>query len=144
MPRSPRVSEPDVLQRVTRRLVGDDERDAFDRTLEEQRYLAHAHLAGQTLRDVAELDGQGVALLTCSVAALHLKGREQWRRWSPRQRARRLGLVVNNSRRLRLTLAQVPIEEKSNEIPALPPLRRSLPPLAGPLITAERAPTPMA
>ena len=90
--------EPDVLQRVTLRLVGEDERERFDRTLENQHYLASARLAGQSLRYVAELDGQWVALLTFSAAALHLKGREQWLRWTPRQRARRLGLVVNNSR----------------------------------------------
>lgn len=41
------------------------------------------------------------------------------------------------SHRLRLTLAQVPIQEKSKEIHALPPLLRSLPPLAGTLITAD-------
>jgi hypothetical protein len=92
------LSEPTVLQRVTLRLVGDDEREVFDRTLEARHYLANARLAGQTLRYVAELDGQWVALLTFSAAALHLKGREQWLRWTPRQRARRLGLVVNNSR----------------------------------------------
>ena len=47
---------------------------------------------------VAELDGQWVALLTFSAAAFHLKLRERWIRWAPRQRARRLLLVVNNSR----------------------------------------------
>jgi len=98
MPISPPVTESDVLRRVTLRLVSDDERAVFDRTLENQHYLANARLAGQTLRYVAELDGHWVALLTFSAAALHLKGREHWIRWSPRQRARRLGLVVNNSR----------------------------------------------
>src|SRR5712691_274527 len=48
--------------------------------------------------DVAEVDGQWLALLTFSAPALHLKARERWIGWSPRQRARRLGLVVNNSR----------------------------------------------
>ena len=102
MPIPPPLSEPDVLPRVTLRLAGDDERAAFDRTLEAKHYLANARLAGQTLRYVAELDGQWVALLTFSAAALHLKGREHWIGWSPRQRARRLGLVVNNSRFLLL------------------------------------------
>jgi hypothetical protein len=31
-------------------------------------------------------------------AAPHLKAREKWQGWSPRQRALRLGLVINNSR----------------------------------------------
>jgi hypothetical protein len=91
-------SEPDVLKRVIVRLLREEERALFDRTLEAQPYLASARLAGQTLRYVAELDGQWVALLTFSAAAFHLKGREHWIRWTPRQRARRLPFVVNNSR----------------------------------------------
>jgi hypothetical protein len=39
--------------------------------------------------------------------------------------------------RLRLTLAQVPIQEKTNEIPALAPLLRSLPLMEGTLVTAD-------
>ena len=39
-----------------------------------------------------------MALLTFSGAAPHTKARELKIRWTPRQRARRLGLVVNNSR----------------------------------------------
>jgi hypothetical protein len=92
------ATEPQVLQRVTVRLLHEHERPEFDRLLETQHYLASAHLAGQTLRYVAELDGQWVALLTFSAAAFHLKLRERWMRWSPRQCARRLLFVVNNSR----------------------------------------------
>lgn len=98
MPMPPQLRESEILQRVTVRLVRDDERDRFDQTLEQQHYLASARLAGQTLRYITELDGQWVALLTFSAAALHLKGRELWLRWTPRQRARRLPFVVNNSR----------------------------------------------
>lgn len=100
-------SEPEILKRVTVRLLREDERPQFDRLLETQHYLASARLAGQTLRYVAELDlpasrgqagGQWVALLTFSAAAFHLKLRERWIRWTPRQCARRLLFVVNNSR----------------------------------------------
>jgi predicted transposase YbfD/YdcC len=38
---------------------------------------------------------------------------------------------------VRLTLGQVPIADKSNEIPALQPLLRALPSLEGSLITAD-------
>ncbi|HUF62246.1 MAG TPA: Druantia anti-phage system protein DruA [Verrucomicrobiales bacterium] len=51
---------------------------------------------------MAEADGRWVGLLAFSGAAPHLKGREKWIGWSPRQRARRLALVVNNSRFLLL------------------------------------------
>ena len=99
-------SEPDVLRRITVRLVEEHERPEFDRLLRAQHYLHDSTLAGQNLRYVAELDGQWVALVTFSAAALHLKAREKWIGWTPRQRARRLGLAVNNSRFLVLTERQ--------------------------------------
>jgi len=51
-------------------------------------------------------------------------------RGSGRSDGKPLQLFSAVSHRLRLTLAQAPIQEKSNEIPALPPL-------AGTLITAD-------
>ena len=90
--------ETEVLSRVSVRLLGEGERPGFDRLLKEEHYLHDCVLTGQSLRYVAELDGQWVALIAFSAPALHLKAREWWIGWSPRQRARRLGLVVNNSR----------------------------------------------
>ena len=98
----PLPPEAEVIHRVTVRLIHDTEKERFDQLLEERHYLHSAILAGQTLRYVAELDGQWLALLTFSAAAFHLKGRERWIGWSPRQRARRLRFVVNNSRYLLL------------------------------------------
>jgi hypothetical protein len=98
MPNPKPASETGILSRVTVRLLAEAERARFDRLLEERHYLQSAQLCGQTLRYVAEVDGEWVALLCFSAAALHLKGREEWIGWSPRQRARRLGLVVSNSR----------------------------------------------
>ena len=92
------LSESDVLQRVSVRLVLDIERPEFDRLLEEEHYVHQSALVGESLRYVLQLDGQWVALAAFSAASLHLKAREQWIGWSPRQRARRLGLVVNHSR----------------------------------------------
>lgn len=91
-------TESDVLARVTVRLLREDELGPFNYYLQEEHYLESSRLAGQWLRYVAELDGQWLALLTFSAPALHIKARERWIGWSPRQRARRLGLVVNNSR----------------------------------------------
>ena len=95
---APVAHETDVLKRVSVRLLQEHERPAFDRLIEEKHYLHEATLTGESLRYVAELDGQWVALIAFSAASLHLKAREQWLGWSPRQRARRLALVVNNSR----------------------------------------------
>jgi Domain of unknown function (DUF4338) len=98
--------ENDFLRKVTVRLLADDEVGQFNFYLEREHYLESSRFAGQSLRYVAEVDGQWVALLSFSAAALHLKGRERWIGWSPRQRARRLGLVVNNSRFLVLSERQ--------------------------------------
>jgi len=91
-------NETDILKRVNVRRLEEHERPEFDRLLKEKHYLHDWVLTGQSLRYVAELDGQWVALLAFSAAAFHLKAREKWIGWSPRQRARRLALVVNNSR----------------------------------------------
>jgi hypothetical protein len=90
--------EVDFLRQVRVRLLADNEVGQFNFYLERGHYLESSRFAGQSLRYVAEVDGQWVALLTFSAPALHLKARERWIGWSPRQRARRLGLVVNNSR----------------------------------------------
>jgi hypothetical protein len=90
--------EVDLLSEVRVRLLAENEVGQFNFYLEREHYLESSRFAGQSLRYVAEVDGQWVALLTFSAAALHLKGRERWIGWSRRQRARRLGLVVNNSR----------------------------------------------
>lgn len=90
--------EPTILRRITIKLLDPEERDRFDELLKERHYLHSARLGGQSVRYVAELDGEWVALITFSAPALNIKSREKWIRWSPRQRARRLGFVVNNSR----------------------------------------------
>jgi len=97
------AADTDFLRRVTVRLLREDERSEFDCRLEREHYLHSAALAGQTLRYVAEVDGQWVGLLCFSAPALHLKARdEEWIGWTPRQRARRLLFVVCNSRLLLL------------------------------------------
>jgi hypothetical protein len=102
----PYAAEPEFLRKVTVRLVREEERGEFDFRLGRDHYLHSAHLAGQTLRYVAEVDGQWVALICFSAAALHVKAREDWIGWTPRQRARRLGFVVSNSRLLLLPQRQ--------------------------------------
>jgi hypothetical protein len=92
------TSETEFLRQVTVRLIGPEERERFDQLLEQDHYLHSARLGGQSLRYVAEVEGQWVALITFSGAAPHTKAREHKIRWTPRQRARRLCFVVNNSR----------------------------------------------
>jgi hypothetical protein len=95
---NPIAPEVDFLGKVTVRLLADNEVGQFNFYLEREHYLESSRFAGQSLRYVAEVEGRWVALLTFSAPALHLKARERWIGWTPRQRARRLGWVVNNSR----------------------------------------------
>jgi hypothetical protein len=90
--------ESGILGRVTVRLITEAEVGRFNFHVEHDHYLESSRYAGQALRYVAELDGQWVGLLTFSAPALQVKAREQWIGWSARQRAQRLGFVVNNSR----------------------------------------------
>jgi hypothetical protein len=98
MTKQPTPPESEFLRKVTVRLIVAEERERFDQLLEQEHYLKSARLGGQSLRYVAQVDGQWVALITFSGAAPHTKAREQKIRWTPRQRARRLCFVVNNSR----------------------------------------------
>jgi hypothetical protein len=97
------ADEPTLLQRVTVRLLAPSERRRFDRLLKERHYLHNPTLVGQALRYVVEIDGQWVALLTFSSAAWHLKPRDRWLEWSPRQVEERRHLIAQNSRFLLLT-----------------------------------------
>ena len=103
MPKRLPGAESEILQRITVRLMGENEQEDFDQTLAAKHYLGNARIVGEHLRYIAELDGQQVALCAFGASSRHLKGREKWIGWTPRQRARRLGLVVNNTRFLVLS-----------------------------------------
>ena len=98
MTKAKKAPESDFLSQVNVRLLESGERERFDGLLESEHYLHSARVGGPSLRYVAEVDGQWVALLVFSGAAPHTKARETKIGWTPRQRARRLCWVVNNSR----------------------------------------------
>jgi len=106
MTKSKAAPEQEFLHKIRVRLIVESERERFDALLEKEHYLHSARLGGASLRYVAEVEGEWVALITFSGAAPHTKARETKIRWTPRQRARRLCLVVNNSRFLVLTERQ--------------------------------------
>jgi hypothetical protein len=58
-------------------------------------------------------------------------------RGSGRHDGKPLQLLSAVTHHLRLTLDQIPVADKSNEIPALPPLLRKVQPPPGVLITAD-------
>ena len=62
--------ESDFLRKVTVRLLCDNEVGQFNFYLEREHYLQSSRFAGQSLRYVAEVDGQWVALLTFSALSM--------------------------------------------------------------------------
>jgi hypothetical protein len=90
--------EPLLLEAVSIRLIDDSERERFDEELITKHYLKNAHVVGRVLRYVAEYNGQWVALLVFSSPALHLKLRDQWLHWTPRQVKERRHLIAQNAR----------------------------------------------
>ncbi|RME93712.1 MAG: hypothetical protein D6766_07605, partial [Verrucomicrobia bacterium] len=54
------------LDQVRVRLIDDEERARFDELLQKEHYLHSARLGGPSLRYVAEVEGQWVALITFS------------------------------------------------------------------------------
>lgn len=92
------LPEKNVLSEVRVRLLLPEERQQFDRLMEQEHYLHSARIGGQSLRYVAEVGGQWVGLVAFSGASPHIKARDRKIGWSGGQRARRLHFVVNNSR----------------------------------------------
>jgi hypothetical protein len=88
-----------LLEEVTVRLVASEaERKRHDELLEREHYLGNATVVGRVLRYVAEHRGEWVAVLTFCSAALHLKPRERFLKWSARQVKERRHLIAQNSR----------------------------------------------
>lgn len=88
-----------LLEEVTVRLVASEaERERHDGLLEREHYLGNATAVGRVLRYVAEHRGEWVAVLTFCSAALHLKPRDRFLKWSARQVKERRHLIAQNSR----------------------------------------------
>jgi hypothetical protein len=90
--------EPLLLDAVAVRLLEDSERERFDEQLVTKHYLKSANAVGRVLRYVAQYRDQWVALLVFSSPAFHIKLRDQWLHWSPRQVKERRHLIAQNAR----------------------------------------------
>ncbi len=90
MQKRKKSAECTILRQIQVRRIVPEERERFDQLLKERHYLHSARLGGQTLRYVAERNGEWFALIAFSAPALNIKARENWIKWTPRQRARRL------------------------------------------------------
>jgi hypothetical protein len=86
-------------QSVTLRLVTEPKEQARWNTLvRRHHYLKEHRLVGESLRYVAEQDGQWIALLGWSSAAFHLRPRDAWIGWTDGQRQARRHLLACNAR----------------------------------------------
>jgi hypothetical protein len=83
---------------LTLRICGDDELEEYRALIAKHHYLKSSGSAGDTLRYIAEVDGQKVALLSWGGAAYRLKPRDEWIGWGIALRKTRLKLVVQNRR----------------------------------------------
>ena len=89
--------------------------------MEEHHYLGFHSLTGKTLKYVALLEGQWVALIGWGSAALKSRHREKWVGWSQEQKAQRLKFIANNQRFL--ILPGIQIENLASKVLALLCLR---------------------
>ncbi len=84
------------------------ERPEWDTLMAKHHYLGFRSLVGKSIRYVAEMQGQWIALLGWSAAALKCKARDIWIGWPQVIQWQRLHLVVNNSRFLILPSIHIP------------------------------------
>jgi len=92
---------------VVRRVVGAAEVARFDALVDEHHWLGRG-LVGETVRQVAVIDGEWVALVGWGSPAFMVSARDRWIGWSPAQRLRRLRFVANNQRFCVLPSGRVP------------------------------------
>lgn len=92
-----------VVRPITR-----SERSDWDRLMTQHHYLGFKSLVGRSIRYIAEIRGQWVALLGWSAAALKCKPRDCWIGWPSVLQWQRLHLIVNNARFLILPGIHIP------------------------------------
>jgi hypothetical protein len=80
------------------RIIKTKERKRFETLMGKYHYLGEGHSAGDTMRMVAERDGEWVGLLMWGSACYRLKPRDEFIGWSSPQRAQRQKLIVQNRR----------------------------------------------
>jgi hypothetical protein len=106
--RRPEADEQHILEQITVRPIGPQERPRYDALMREHHYLHSHQLVGQQLCYVATYHGEWLALASWCAAARHLKARDTFFGWTPEQCRRRRGLLANNARFLILPGRHLP------------------------------------
>ena len=90
--------EAPYMRQLAVNIVETEEESRFNGLMGEHHYLGALPKIGETLWYVATVDGQWVALLSFSSAALKCAARDEWIGWNYRNQFDRLHLITNNSR----------------------------------------------
>ncbi len=95
------------LSSLVVRPIRPEEEEVWNQLMSRHHYLGFDRLVGESLKYVASLHGQGVALVGWGTSALQCGPRDRWIGWSRDQQYRRLRYVVNNQRFLILPGIQI-------------------------------------
>lgn len=110
---SPDIRQPDRREPVNLRLVrvrpiGTQDRPRWDDLVRQYHYLGFKGLPGESLRYVAEFEGEWLALLGWGSSAFKFGARDRWIGWTPEQQWKRLRFVTCNQRFLILPGCHIP------------------------------------
>jgi len=93
-----KIHKNSTIHHLVVRPINIAERLLWDTLMARYHYLGFKSLVGKSIRYVAEIQGQWVALVGWSAAALKCKPRDSWIGWPQVTQWQRLHLIVNNSR----------------------------------------------
>jgi len=93
-----KIHKNSTIHHLAVRPINIAERFKWDALMARYHYLGFKSLVGKSIRYVAEMQGQWVALLGWSAAALKCKPRDSWIGWPQVIQWQRLHLIANNSR----------------------------------------------
>ena len=96
------------FQMLDVRPIGTEEDQRWNQLMKEHHYLGFRQLVGESIKYVAELNGEWVALLGWGTAAFKCGARDEWIGWSKEQQWRRLIYIANNSRFLIFSGNRIP------------------------------------
>ncbi len=97
------------LKSVVVRPIRPDEVSRWNTLMSEHHYLGFRQLVGESMKYVAEIEGEWVALLGWGTAAFKCGSRDQWIGWSKEQQWKRLIFIANNLRFLILPDVRIPL-----------------------------------
>jgi hypothetical protein len=96
------------LKALIVRPIKPHEEQRWNQLMDKHHYLGFRHLVGESIKYVAELDHQWLALLGWAAAAFKCTKRDKWIAWSKENQWERLSFIANNQRFLILPGVKIP------------------------------------